>query len=499
MQLQFNKSSYPCVQKILAQAQNQEQTQELKLSDDMPDIGRVLCTWGQILIRSKEWRPDGFSVSYGVMVWVLYIPEDGGEVKCVETWIPGHMKWDLPGHEEDGVIRVFGIVRGLDARSISSRKLMVRVGVSILGEAYVNGDVEVYTPCELPEDIQILQKCYPIRIVREAGEKMFSIEESLTLPSSCPKMQKLIRYSIHPELIDQKVMADKIVFRGATIIRLLYCAEDGKLHRWNFEVPFSQFAELKMEYEEDASVNILPAVTSMELECEDNGNLHLKVGMTMQYLLYNRQMMNVVEDIYSPVRNTAADMESMEFPMILDEKSNTVHIEHFMDLNAADVVDTDFYPEFPTLIRQLDHVEADLAGNFQLLYYDHDGQLHGATPYWNMMWSVPSDINSRLDAYGWSSGIPQTMLTGDGITARGDIVLNTVSTANQGMSIVTGITADDKIEQSDDRPSLIIRRAGDDSLWDIAKSSGSTVEAIKNANNIQAEPDSEQMLLIPVV
>ena len=108
-------------------------------------------------------------------------------------------------------------------------------------------------------------------------------------------------------------------------------------------------------------------------------------------------------------------------------------------------------------------------------------------------------VRDILDAYGWSSGIPQTTLTGDGITARGDIVLNTVSTAKQGMSIVTGITADDTIEQSDGRPSLIIRRAGDDSLWDIAKSSGSTVEAIKNANNIQAEPDSEQMLLIPVV
>ena len=49
------------------------------------------------------------------------------------------------------------------------------------------------------------------------------------------------------------------------------------------------------------------------------------------------------------------------------------------------------------------------------------------------------------------------------------------------------------------RPSLILRRAGGESLWDIAKKSGSTVAAIRSANKLQEEPKPGQMLLIPVL
>ena len=76
MELQFNKSVCNCLQKLVAQTQTQEQTQEIRLPDGMPDIGRVLGAWGQVLMRSKEWRGSGMGVSGGVMVWVLYMPED---------------------------------------------------------------------------------------------------------------------------------------------------------------------------------------------------------------------------------------------------------------------------------------------------------------------------------------------------------------------------------------------------------------------------------------
>ena len=48
------------------------------------------------------------------------------------------------------------------------------------------------------------------------------------------------------------------------------------------------------------------------------------------------------------------------------------------------------------------------------------------------------------------------------------------------------------------RPSLVLRRAGGESLWDMAKKSGSTVAAIRSANKLTEEPKPGQILLIPV-
>ena len=59
------------------EVQDMEQTQELRISDGMPDIGRILAGWGQALLRGKQWERDGVSLSAGAMVWVLYEPEEG--------------------------------------------------------------------------------------------------------------------------------------------------------------------------------------------------------------------------------------------------------------------------------------------------------------------------------------------------------------------------------------------------------------------------------------
>ena len=53
-------------------------------------------------------------------------------------------------------------------------------------------------------------------------------------------------------------------------------------------------------------------------------------------------------------------------------------------------------------------------------------------------------------------------------------------------------------EKDPDRPSLILRRAGEQGLWDMAKAAGTTVDVIRRANGLTEEPAPGSMLLIPV-
>ena len=56
LELQFLKESISCIKPAVRDVQNIEQTQELRLSDGMPDIGRILSAWGQVILRGKEWQ-----------------------------------------------------------------------------------------------------------------------------------------------------------------------------------------------------------------------------------------------------------------------------------------------------------------------------------------------------------------------------------------------------------------------------------------------------------
>lgn len=222
MELKFETRPCRYLRSVLREIQNLEQTQELRLTDGMPDIGRVLCAWGQVLLRGKEWRGDGMSASGGVMVWVLYAPENGSAPQCVDAWLPFQGKWSFQMTDREGIIRMMPLLRSVDARTVSARKIMIRAGVGIIGEALVPFDTQISVPGELPEGVQVLRNTYPMHLPREAGEKTFLLDEEYTLTTSGQMAEEIIRYELCPQLADCKVMAGKLVFRGTGQAHILY-------------------------------------------------------------------------------------------------------------------------------------------------------------------------------------------------------------------------------------------------------------------------------------
>lgn len=496
MQLQFHKSQLPCLQQVHREILTQEQTQELRIVEDMPDIGTTLSAWGQVLIRGKEWRHDSMVLSCGVMVWAMYQPEDGSEPQMVEGWLPFQFQWELPETDTDGTMLVSCLLRSVDARVTSARKLMLRATLEVLGEAWAPMETELYFPEEVPEDVRLLKRMYPVVLPKEAGEKAFAIDEELTLPASAPKLRKLLRFSLQPEITDQKVMGEKVVFRGAALLHILYGADDGSLCTWDFELPFSQYGELDQAYDQ-ASAVLLPAITALELESDPEGRLHLKAGLTGQYRIHDRCQIEVVEDAYSPNRHVHRETEELKLPVILEEQSQTVSSQQTIPEEFARVVDLAFYPHQMRMSRKEEQVEGELSGQFQVLAYDRNGILQGTAPKWHENWNLPAHPNSQVDLTVNPSGIPQT-IPGAETTLRGDMLLHVQTMDTQGIPMVKALELGEQKEPDPMRPSLILRKAGKDSLWDLAKAAGSTVEAIQEVNGLQGEPPEDRMLLIPV-
>ena len=499
MELQFNKTIIPYLSTLKREVQTQELTQEVRLTDGMPDIGKILASWGQILLRGKHWNGGGAGANGGVMVWVLYEPEDDTGVQCMETWLPFQMKWDFDDMGRDGSLWVQPLLRSVDARSLSARKIMVRSGIGLLGQAMLPVDAEIYTPNEVPQDICLLKNTYPMMLPKEAGEKEFSLEETLSLPSSSPAINKILRYTAQPELTDSKVVGDKVVMRGAVNLTLLYLDADGQIHNKGFELPFSQYAQLDHEYSGNASAKICLAVTVLELEQAEEENLNLKTGLTGQYVICDRSDIELVEDAYSLNRALTPAVTNLQLPTVLDRQTDTVRGEHTVDMNGIQPVDVTFYPDHPQLYRQSDKLGATLSGVFQILGYDQDGSLRGGVSRWqsDMPLSADSAVGAQMSVQ--PTGTPQAMPAPDGVGVRGDMLSDTEFFALEGMPMLTGMELGQWQESNPDRPSLIIRRAGDNRLWDIAKQTNSTVEAIEKTNNLQQEPTADQLLLIPVL
>lgn len=498
MELQFRKTICSCLKQAVHEVNNLEQTQEVRLPDSMPDISRILGAWGQVIMRGKEWRSDRIQSNGGIMVWVLYAPEDGSEPRCVDTWIPLQMEWDLPETDREGTIRVRWLPRFVDARSVSPRKIMLRVGVAALGQAHIPMEADIYVPDEVPEMVELLRRTYPLTLDKEAGEKAFVLDEDLMLPAASPGAEKLLYYTVQPDASDCKVMADKLAFRGSANLHVLYRSEEGTLHSCDLELPFSQFAELDASYGKDVSADVTMGVTGLELELDEEGHLRLKCGLVAQYLIRDRVPVELVEDAYCTDRAYELNSRQLELPAVLDVRSDTISAGQNLPGTGSRVADAVFMPDFPRVRRKEDSVEMELPGLFQVLYYDEEGTLQSGIGRWEGQWSMKADPASNVNVSVMPAGRPQTALTGDGIDLRSDVQLQTGTVSGSMLSMVAGMEIGEKKEVPANRPSVILRRCEREPLWNLAKEYGSTVAAIKEANRLQEEPDAMRFLLIPV-
>jgi len=498
VELKMESTGIPCLEPVVQEIQNQEQTQELRLSDGMPDIGRVLAAWGQSVLRGKEWRTGSISASGGMMVWVLYAPEDDSGERWLETWIPFQMKWDVPDDKPDGTFRLRWLPRFVDARSVSPRKIMVRCGMGCSVEAYVPMEARVEQAIEPPPDVELLYQSYPVRLPKEAGEKSFLLDEELVLPEGMPKPEKLVRCGLTALVTEKKVLTNKLLFRGNGCLHLLYRGEDGKLHGWDTEIPFSQYADLEGEYSADAQGDIQSMVTSLEPELDEEGRFRIKCGIVGQYVISERVLLDLLQDAYSPFRELHAEQSELKLPAILEEMTQNVHVDQTVTGDAVNIVDVSVLPDIPRQHWEEDTLTLEDSAAVQMLYYGEDEVLHASTAKWEDRRQINADSGCRLTIFPMVTGGLQTVRTSDGVQVRGEVAIEQRTDSDERIPMISGVELGEEKKPDPGRPSLLLCRRGKKRLWDIAKASGSTVDAIRSANHLTDEPPENQMLLIPI-
>ena len=493
MELQFPKSAFGYLRRAAWEIKNEEQTQEIRLADSFPDIGNIIGAWGQPLVRSKEWLGSGMRVSGGVMAWVLYLPEDGGPARCVDAWIPFQLHWDFPQTQHDGTMRVMCLLKGIDARSVSARKIMVRSLVSAVGEALEPVHADIYRPEVVPEDVQIQRRSYPVCLPAEAGETVLTLDEELMPNISEGRINRVIYCCVEPELTDQKVLADKVVYRGNAVVHFLCECENERLCGFDFDVPFSQYAQLEQIYEPGTAADVLPAITNLETELQENGTLRFKAGIVGQYVVYNKSVVEIVTDAYSTNRPTILRQQVLELPAVLDMRQETLKVESAIEEDMQ-IVDAALFLSQPAQYKDIHKTRVEIPGTFQTIGYDSDSRVVGNGVRWEREHEISMDDGAIL----LSRCRPKGRKTITGSAVGCDLTVDMLISALTDIPMVTGLELGEPIAENTDKPSLILRRVGDCSLWDIAKTYRSTVEVIREANGLTEDPLDDKVLLIPV-
>ena len=134
-----------------------------------------------------------------------------------------------------------------------------------------------------------------------------------------------------------------------------------------------------------------------------------------------------------------------------------------------------------------------------MLYYDENRHLQMATARWEDTAQILAGEDTKVYSVLIGMERPDVTPVGDETKLRWPMELSYISTTEQGIPMVTGLEIGEEKPLDPRRPSLILKRQPSGGLWELAKASGSTMEAIQQANGLTTEPEIGKMLLIPVL
>ena len=495
MELVFQENQVEYLNRILCDTVIFEQTADVVVPDALPDIDRVVDAFGTVLIRTEECTAGSAAAAGAVQAGVIFVGEDGS-VQTVPAEIPFSARRDFPGEPEDCTLQCRCSLTSVDARPLNSRKLLVRVSLSCYLTVYARTQCTFYDLQEPAPSLQLKKTELPLQMPAGLGEKSFVLNEELELPPEAPAVERLLKYLCRPRIQEQNVVGDKAVFKGSLQIHVLYEDQEKRLHSRDWNVGFSQYAQLPRELD-GGTLETFLSMTAAEVEPDSPGDcrrLLFSGNVLAQCTVLGEQKLSFIEDAFCTDALFVPEFASCEMTGILDRQTfrkNAAAAEA-----AGEPVDLWISPGEPEKVRSQGKVTVNLPLSCSLLYYDENGDLQGKIlkPSVSAETALSENGSCRITDTDW----------GEVFCAAGEVRfpvdLTLECSAVQSISGVQSGKIEELPEEERHRPSVILRRTcREEDLWELAKACRTPVRNILEANGMEGDViPADTMLLIPL-
>lgn|GEM_PF-376242 len=509
MEAMLRSDTLHYLKKILDVSFTHEETAETIVPDSMPDILEIVNTAGMVVMRSKETDTGRVGVSGTVRAAVLYRPDGAERLQKLELNIPFSAETEAPAATPDSKLLVSLRLGSIDARTLNSRKTLVRADVLVEMLAYEPESLIGYPDLEpgASPDIQLLRNSVPMTLTTQVQEKTFVLSDEFVLPAGHPPIEEMLRAGVQLETEDVKTVGNKLIFKGLATVRLLYIGKtETEPVAAEFTASFSQIMEMNGE-EDTLEQDVRVTLTNLYVEYEnsavaENTTISVELHMAAQARVRKTVELWYIADTYMAAFNLTEARGQLEAgselsPIRLDtELRERVEfaegIRKIIDLGAT----------VGTVTANPGEADRTLRANIWVsaLVETDDGRTVGITKRLEATATVQEAPDTVYSADASIGNGLTAVPVGDGLELRVPVRFGLRPVRKVGLSVVTGITWDAEQEKDlSSLPSVTVYRAMEgESFWQLAKKYASTEELIRLANGMEeGQPQPGQLFIIP--
>lgn len=299
--IKVNEAVAGCGSEVLAET-------DVILTEEYPDILRVLQIDGVTSIKEKEVGNDRVILRGEVEFTVIYVPDPQMSelpAKSITATAVFTDVCEARGVSADMKIRSTADISNIDYNLINSRKIGVKATVATEIKAYREGETEFVCDVVSDEAIETLQK--EAQAFRQEADDDFviSVADKLEVPNGKPSCAEILKVSASVGGNDVKLIAGKAIVKGNVKVSTLYIGSDEmEIEFMEHEIPFTEILDLP-NVAEGMDCDVDYNVTSVYYETDDGEDggarmMGVEITLLINANVTGRESAVLLSDCYSP-------------------------------------------------------------------------------------------------------------------------------------------------------------------------------------------------------
>lgn len=490
--------------------QRQTAVSQLTLDDDfivpdaLDDAAQILLSDGEIQIDSARTQGEKVLIRGKLAFRVLYRRESGG-LQALGGEIPFEETVNVPELSEQDYTQVSWNLEDLNITMIHSRKLSAKAVLTLTVRSESRSDAQAAADVETDDaGLQVLKRSVPAVSLAVRRKDTYRIREELGLSANKPNIETILWQEMRLRDASVRTLDGKLHLDGELSVFLIYRGEGEHTPvQWIEEsIPFSGEVELS-----EASEEMIPAVGVRMLHAEaekkpdsdgEMREVEVEAVLELDIRLYREESVELLSDLYSTGCEIAAEQGEVCFDRLLTHNSCKLRVGGSVSFQKPERILQICHSSGVVRLDESRPVEGGLsiegALEVGLLYLTDDdaapvGAVSEVLPFSG---TVEAEGIREDSVWQLNLGLEQlgaVMLGGGEAEIKAQITADLLVFQPVRERVVTSVqTQPFDLKRWEQQPGIVgyIVQPGD-SLWKIAKKFHTTVDQVRETNEIAGE------------
>lgn len=474
--------------------------------DNLMDMERLVLVKGNVFVEEIQAMVDRFQIKGYLSYQILYSGSDkelafdsmSGQIPFVEYI-------NAEGTEPEDGIDLHISLSDMTVSMLHSRKISIKALVSLDYCIKGKDDLEVISEIECFEEdeIKVMNGKLSMMTLQTQDKKTMNLSKRVEIPTNKPDIYQVIWKSMIPTMVNIKPMDDGLVVTGNLNVFLVYTTEEElPLQYFTLEIPFEEKIELSNCNEDMISVSTLnldqySIIVSGDVQGKDR-MLNIDGRFTLDIKLYGIESLDIVKDVYATKKKLLPICKEFNISHLLLRNCAKVKIMDVVTLpnnhsflqvcNVEGAVTIDE-------VRRTDYgIIVDGVVGTQVTYFNKEagGVLSSQTfdiPFSNEIEIPGIGENVSYSVTPFMEKINGIQIDDNSLELKAEVTLDVLAFSNDEEKAILDITEEEFDEKErQNLPSMIgyiVKK--EDTLWSIAKAYYTTVEKIKESNELASD------------